>query len=323
MYLLLVLLGVSLCCSRELTATIKLVEQATISVEITNSAEYSLAVLRWNLPLDQRFQSDSFRVLLKGTPVTYIGSIVNYAGPFSYDYVFFEPNETKSFLVPLENSYDLSQPGEYDVVMVTDVLDYQTTDVLLPRTRETFSPFSGLISNSLQITTIQGLAQKILRAPYPCSSSENTQLNTAGTASKAMIGRADTRILEGQTATYSEWFGAYTNARWTHVRDVIGRILRNNVVVYRCDSEQGVYAYVYPTDTAHNIYCCGAFWSAPVSGGYDTRAGTLIHELSHFNNIGSTQDYAYGTGAARQLASTNPDRARANADNYEYFSESV
>jgi len=324
MYLLLVLLlGVSLCSSRDLTATIKFVEQATISVEITNTAEDYLAVLRWNLPLDQRFQSDSFRVLLNGSPVTYIGSIVNYAGPFLTDYVFFEPNETKSFLVPLENSYDFSQPGEYDVVMVTDVFDYQTTDVSLPRTKETFSPFSGLISNSLQITTTQGLAQKILRAPYPCSSSETTQLNAAASVQKTMISRGNTRILEGQTATYSEWFGAYTQARWTHVRDVIERIHRNTVAVYRCDSEQGVYAYVYPTDTAHNIYCCSAFWTAPVSGGYDTRAGTLIHELSHFNNIGSTQDYAYGTGAARNLASTNPDRARANADNYEYFNESL
>jgi len=317
------LLGVSFCSSRELTATIKLLEQATISVDITNTADYYLSVLRWNLPLDQRFQSNSFRVLLKGTPVPYIGSIVNYAGPIWNDYIFFEPNETKSFIVPLESSYDFSQPGEYDVVMVTDVFDYQTTDVSLPRTVDTFSPFTDLISNSLQITTTQGLFQKILRTPYTCSASENNQLNTAGQAQKTMIGHGVTRIAEQQTPTYSEWFGAFTTARWTHVRDVIGRISRNTVVVYRCDDEQGVYAYVYPTDTAHNIYCCSAFWTAPVAGGYDTRAGTLIHELSHFNNIGSTGDYAYGTGAARNLASTNPDRARQNADNYEYFSESL
>jgi peptidyl-Lys metalloendopeptidase len=241
------------------------------------------------------------------------------------DYVFFAPNETISFQVPLENSYDFSQPGEYDVVMVADVLDHVTDDSVgsMPHTRETFTPYSGLISNSLQITTTQGLFQKILRTPYTCSASENNLLNAAGQAQKTMIGKGVTRIAEQQTPTYSEWFGDYTQARWTHVRDVIGRIDRNTVVVYRCDNEQGVYAYVYPTDTAHNIYCCSAFWTAPVAGGYDTRAGTLIHELSHFNNIGSTGDYAYGTAAARSLAASNPDRARANADNYEYFSESL
>jgi len=327
MYLLLVLLlGVSVCSSRELTATIKLVEQATINVEITNSAEYGIALLRWNLPLDNRFQSDSFRVLLQGAPVTYIGSIVKYAGPYLNDYVFFAPNETKSYQVPLENSYDFSQPGEYDVVMVTDVLDYEIVDDVhsLPHTRETFSPYSGIISNSLQITTTEGLAQKILRAPVPCTSSQTTQLNSAGSSQKTMITRAVSRIHEGgHTPTYLEWFGANSDARWTHIRDVLGRVNSNTVVVYRCDNEQGVFAYVYPTDRAHNIYCCGAFWTAGVIGGFDTRAGTLVHELSHFDNIGATQDYVYGTGAARNLASTNPNQARANADNYEYFCESL
>jgi len=316
---------VSVCSSfRELTSTIKLVEHATINVEITNSAAYGVALLRWNLPIDNRFQSDSFRVLLQGTPVTYIGSIVKWAEPSMNDYVFFAPNETKSFQVPLENSYDFSQPGEYDVVMIADVLDHVTDDAVgsMPHTRETFAPYSGLISNSLQITTTQGLFQKILRTPYPCSSSETSQINNAAGSQRTMIGYGNTRILEGESSTYQEWFGAYTSARWTHVRDVIGRIYRNTVVAYRCDDENA-YAYVYPTDTTHTIYCCRAFWPAPTAGGYDTKAGTLIHELSHFNNIGSTGDYAYGTAAARSLASSNPDRARANADNYEYFSESL
>jgi len=324
MYLLLVLLlGVSVCSSRELTATIKFVELATINVEITNTAEYGVALLRWNLPLDDRFQSNAFRVLLQGTPVTYIGSIVNYAGPFVNDYVFFAPNETKSYQVALENSYDFSQPGEYDVVMVADVLDYDTVISSLPNTRETFTPYSGMISNSLQIITTQGFVQKILRAPIPCTASHTTQINNAASSQKQMIDYCNAEIiLGGQTASYSQWFGAYVSARYIHVRDVIGRIYRNTKVAYRCDNEQGVYAYVYPSDTTHTIYCCGAFWNAPNAGGYDTKAGTLIHELSHFSTIGATQDYAYGTGAARNLASTNPERARANADNYEYFCES-
>jgi len=326
MYLLLVLLlGVSLCNSRELTTTIKFVEQATINVEITNSAEYGIALLRWNLPLDNRFQSDSFRVLLQGSPVTYIGSIVKYAGPVLDDYVFFAPNETKSFQVALENSYDFSQPGEYDVVMVTDVLDYETADVTktLPRTQENFTPYSGLISNSLIITTTQGLVQKILRTPYPCSSGETNQINSAARAKTTMIGYGNSRILEGQSSTYQTWFGAYTASRHSHIRDVIGRIHRNNKVAYRCDDESGVYAYVYPSDSTHTIYCCEAFWSAREAGGFDTKAGTLIHELSHFNQIGATGDYAYGTTAARNLATNDPERARANADNYEYFCESL
>jgi len=316
---------VSLCSSRELTTTIKFVEQATINVEITNSAEYGIALLRWNLPLDNRFQSNSFRVLLQGSPVTYIGSIVKYAGPALDDYVFFAPNETKSYQVALENSYDFSQPGEYDVVMVTDVLDYETagSTKTLPRNRQTFTPYSGLISNSLKITTTQELVQKILRVPYPCSAGETNQINSAAGAQKTMIGYGNSRISEGQSSTYQTWFGAYTTARYNYVRDTIGLINRNTRVIYRCDDERGVYAYVYPADAQQNIYLCEAFWSAREAGGFDTKAGTLIHELSHFNTIGQTGDYAYGVTAARNLASNDPERATANADNYEYFCESL
>jgi len=289
------------------------------------SAEYGIALLRWNLPLDNRFQSNSFRVLLQGSPVTYIGSIVKYAGPVLDDYVFFAPNETKSYQVALENSYDFSQPGEYDVVMVTDVLDYETAGATktLPRNRETFTPYSGLISNSLQITTTQGLVQKILRTPYPCSGGETDQINSAARAQTTMIGYGNSRISEGQSSTYQTWFGAYTTARYNYVRDTIGLIYRNTRVAYRCDDERGVYAYVYPSDATQTIYLCEAFWSANEAGGFDTKAGTLIHELSHFNNIGQTGDYAYGVTAARNLASNDPERATGNADNYEYFCESL
>jgi len=85
----------------------------------------------------------------------------------------------------------------------------------------------------------------------------------------------------------------------------------------------GVYAYVYPTDTSHTIYCCSAFWPAPVAGGWDTKAGTLIHELSHFDDICGTRDHAYGTNNCRALARNNPAQAVNNADNYEYYCESL
>lgn len=41
------------------------------------------------------------------------------------------------------------------------------------------------------------------------------------------------------------------------------------------------------------MYLCGAFWNAPNTG-TDSKAGTLIHEASHFTVYGATDDWAYG-----------------------------
>jgi len=302
-----------------------LAEDATVILELTNTAPYNIALLRWNLPLDDRFESDTFRVLYQGNPVGYIGARVKYEGPFITDYVFFAPNESKEYTIRLENAYDFSQPGDYDVVFVTDVLDHETDSAFhrLPHAKDSFVPLSSVISNSLKFSTTKELYQKIIRAEYTCTANERSQINTAHSTSRTMIGYAFDRVSEGgQTTQFRTWFGAFVQSRYTHTRDVIGRIRSNNIFVGKCDDTKNVYAFVYPSDTQHNVYFCDAFWRAPNAGGHDTKAGTVIHELSHFSRIGATQDYAYGTGAARNLATSNPARAVANADNYEYFSES-
>jgi len=212
------------------------------------------------------------------------------------------------------------------VVFVADVLDYEMESGFegLPRDRKNFSPLVGIMTNSLQLITITPLEpEETLTTVYECSTTENNQINSAASQQKPMINNAVQRINEGDSATFTEWFGEYTNERWNTVRDGINSIADNSVVAYKCDDRTGVYAYVYPTDSSHTIYCCKVFWNIPVVGGFDTKAGTLIHELSHFNNIAATRDWVYGTPGARDLARSNPTRAVNNADNYEYFSESL
>lgn len=57
--------------------------------------------------------------------------------------------------------------------------------------------------------------------------------------------------------------------------------------------------------------------------GADSRAGTIVHENSHFDKNGGTRDYAYGEGDAQSLAKNDPDTAIQNADNYEYLCVSI
>lgn len=64
------------------------------------------------------------------------------------------------------------------------------------------------------------------------------------------------------------------------------------------------------------------FWSTTATG-TDSRAGTLVHEVSHWNVNGGTRDSVYGQSGAKNLASSNPARAVMNADNHEYFAENT
>jgi hypothetical protein len=121
---------------------------------------------------------------------------------------------------------------------------------------------------------------------------------------------------------YTTWFGVYTTARYDIVRghfSAIRSAMDTASVRFDCTCSDDYYAYVYPNQP-YNIYLCNVFWRAPMIG-TDSKAGTLIHEMSHFYVVASTDDWVYGQTGAKQLAITNPARAVTNADNHEYFAE--
>ena len=68
-----------------------------------------------------------------------------------------------------------------------------------------------------------------------------------------------------------------------------------------------------------------AFFDLPESG-LNSQAGTLIHELSHFVLVGETNkdtSEIYGIEEAEQLALDDPEAAQKNAENYQFFAESM
>ena len=132
----------------------------------------------------------------------------------------------------------------------------------------------------------------------------------------------------GNRFTY--WFGAFDASRRTTtagyvtaIRDAIALVTPANGDCSGTSCTSGVFAFVYPTETAtHPIHFCDAFWAASATG-TDSKAGTLIHEFSHFVNVATTQDHVYGQTSAHNLAVTTPANAPNNADNYEYFFENT
>ena len=127
-----------------------------------------------------------------------------------------------------------------------------------------------------------------------------------------------------QDARYTTWFGTFASSRYTTVTshfNAISSAMTNAGITFDCKSTQKVYAYVYPNQP-YTIYLGAVYWTAPALG-TDSQAGTLIHEMSHFDVVAGTDDVVYGQAGAKSLAISDPAKAITNADSHEYFAENT
>jgi peptidyl-Lys metalloendopeptidase len=147
---------------------------------------------------------------------------------------------------------------------------------------------------------------------YNCDANEVAFIEEAEDEAVLQVEGARSMLSGGYEATvalYNLWFGAYDRTRFENVvadYDLIGGAMRNSR--YMCnDNCPGIYAYVYPSDVHQTVYLCGVFWQ-------NCGPATIVHEVSHFNVLAGTSDYAYGESNVKRLARENPDRAVKNAD---------
>jgi peptidyl-Lys metalloendopeptidase len=164
------------------------------------------------------------------------------------------------------------------------------------------------------------------------SGSQVSQINTAGSNAVSASTQGINYLSPASCSTaltyYTRWFGACDSNRYSTVKNCLSRVRSGLQASYPVDCAgssctANTYAYVFPTDTTHTVYVCGYFWRVP-SGNcvMDSQPGTLIHEMSHFNNVCSTRDVTYGQQNCLNLASSNPNSAVQNADNYCFYTDS-
>jgi len=96
-----------------------------------------------------------------------------------------------------------------------------------------------------------------------------------------------------------------TESNFDYIRDELAR--------------KKTYAIVYGDDFSHTIYLGYSFWQAGWIG-KNSKPGILIHELSHFEDIGPTKDVIYEEYGL-DLGIISPKQALMNADSFEYFIE--
>jgi uncharacterized Zn-binding protein involved in type VI secretion len=136
-----------------------------------------------------------------------------------------------------------------------------------------------------------------------------------------LLEQEDPKTLED----FKKWFGRDDE----EARGEILNRIKNALVVSKGLSEKSfidetieeknedLYAEVYHRDKAHKIYVNELFWKAEQTG-VDSKVGVVIHELSHFKDVGRTKDYVYKS-LCLDLAKSLPNDALFNASNFEYF----
>lgn len=144
----------------------------------------------------------------------------------------------------------------------------------------------------------------------------------------------------GPTPTYARWFGPYTPKQGETVRNTLKSVvaaIRTGEVSAVCVNvgedicDHDTYAFVSPAE-AYVISYCPLFFEMPtmkqlspsrVRSGHGTRAGTVIHELTHFDVVAGTDDFCYSRDDCSLMTAEAQQDALMNADSYQYFVEDV
>jgi peptidyl-Lys metalloendopeptidase len=312
-----------------------------VEVTITNTSNHSVRVPKWELPSDF-MEAKLFQVSRDGQPVQYEGPMIKRGLPRAEDFAILRAGETLRTVVDLSGTYDMSKSGEYIVTLSSPLqhASLSSGEMLknangLPMTIQSVP--LRLWVDGTDLIAGKGDNQAMRKPPSGGGTVVNgvsyvgcstTQIDGAG---KAVVeARKYAENGKGYLATgtagprYTTWFGAYTSQRYStasqHFVSIDSAIDQSNgEIKINCGCNQSYYAYVYPT-RPYEIFVCRAFWSAPLTG-TDSKAGTLIHETSHFNVVAGTDDHVYGQSGAKNLAITDPSAALDNADNHEYFAE--
>jgi len=239
------------------------------------------------------------------------------------DWMQIGPGQSVSTVVNLSRVYDMSQPGTYTV---------QFSYPLQVREADGTTRFVNVESDPLLVASAGVQQGQFEGQGGPPSSSEgctDTQFDiidvaegTAADWAYASDYYMDHVANPASDTHYDTWFGLYDAGRWATVNSnfqAIDAALDHDIEYICVSCGRTTVAYVYPA-IPWEIYICPTF--------FDTRlideayqAGVVLHEVSHWDIVANTNDYAYGESNCMALADSNPDSAIQNADSYHMFAK--
>jgi len=308
---------------------------------LTNNSADDISLLRWETPLEPELTQDVFTVSqsdgknksMHAERAMFSGRLIRRSNPQPQDFITIAAGESRSATVPLADYYQLSGQGMH-YVSFRGVFNFQ----------EPQKDRSALQSAPTELKTVYAKTGtvEVDLVPTPeilfarpegysgCSAQQLEELPGDFDASE-QITRVARESLEGlaeneraSSPRYLHWFGEYDSEHYAEALDTYAKsedLMGRGEVEFLCDCDEPYYAFIRRTEP-FRVNLCTFYWSAPRLG-TDSRAGTILHEVSHFNEVGGTEDHAYGAALASALARNDSSRAVNNADSIEYFAENT
>ena len=316
-------------------------DDVVVTVTFTNTSASPQYVLKSHTPFEE-IEAPLFEVMRDGARVRYLGAIAKRGAPTASDYFLLKPGASHSVKVELSSLYDMATTGDYTIryhaaspqLFADDVargagkqsgetgeLKSEAATVWIDGTRPRGSSeeTKTLAEMQAEAATTGGLSFT------KCTTTQQATIADAVAAGSAMSSDGDAYMAKGSLGPrYTKWFGAVDSSRAATVKAHFAALkdaFATKPITVDCGCKKTYYAYVYPTQP-YKIYVCKAFWSAPMTG-TDSKGGTLVHEMSHFNVVAGTDDWVYGQSGAASLAISDPAKAIDNADSHEYFGENT
>ncbi|SFD14743.1 M35 family metallo-endopeptidase [Pseudoalteromonas denitrificans] len=311
------------------------------TLTITNNGNGQQKILAWYTDLEEEH---IFKVERDGIEVDFYGPHFKRQAPTEKDFIKLKSGESLNKTFELSSLYDMSETGNYQVTYDVKSFHLFTNKGQLNKAEK--MNVDTLTSNSVYLW-LEGITSKgASNKGKPgggsdsgdcidgtcftgrCDNGQKTEIlsafNAADQLTNNSVAYLNSHSANNTSARYETWFGAATSSRYNTATahfNAINDAIDTKPVTFDCSCKKTYYAYVYPTQP-YKVYLCKAFWSANEIG-TDSRAGTIIHELSHFNAVAGTDDVVYGHSGAQNLADSNPVQALNNADSHEYFAENT
>jgi len=302
---------------------------------LTNDSAASISVLSWGTPFEQELTQDLFDVSASdggnksifSDRALFSGRLIRRGNPQIEDFISLASGQSRSVIIPLADYYQLTDHGPHHVSF-----------------RGVFYLQNNAIARSEELQAISVKTESILvgLSPAPevmyaraagfstCSAAQQS-VATADFDTTEQFTREARQALENLpeneragSPRYLKWFGRYNRDSYTKVLDTYRKseaLMGRGEVEFLCDCSGDFFAFIRRTEP-YKVHLCELFWGLPATG-IDSRAGIMLHEISHFSETGNTRDHAYGAPRAAALARDNPGLAVDNAANIEYFAENT
>ncbi|KAF9542862.1 zincin [Agrocybe pediades] len=310
-------------------ASINSIDDFKVTTTLTNAGREPVKLLNDPRSPISPAPGDSFTIVNhRGDSPTFVGMIVRYVPEVAaamQAYTILSPGESLEVEHDLLLAYDFSLSGAGHYTVHPNRLVYVVNQ---SNSSQISTVYADTSSHHTRLSEPMTPATPAIGIKFQgCSSTQRRSIAAAARGAQTYASDAySSARASPRSARYITWFGSWTLRRHllvvSHFRSIKGNKFSD--FTYDCScSNKDWFAYVYPNEYGI-IHLCPLFWTIHTVG-IDSQAGTLVHEASHFNRNGGTDDFpgAYGLDGARRLARTRPDKAVMNAENHMYFAENA